>query len=38
MEEDSEIGEEAKDMDIGDLDLEGIEKVCVDVGKGYIPQ
>ena len=25
-------------MDIGDLDLEGIEKACSDKVKGYVPQ
>ena len=31
-------GEEAEDMDIADLDLEGIEKYCTDKWKGYVPQ
>ena len=30
---DREMGEETEDMDIGDLDLEGIEQECVNVGK-----
>ena len=30
--------EEGKDMDLGDLDLEGIEWACDGKGKGYIPQ
>ena len=25
-------------MDIGDLDLEGIEKACSDKVKGYVPE
>ena len=33
-----DTGEEVEYMDIGDLDLEGIEKACVDKGKGYTPQ
>ena len=37
-EEDWETGDEAEDMDIGDLDLEGIENACADLGKGYVPQ
>ena len=36
--EDREIEDEVEDMDIGDLDLEGIEKACVDVEKGYVLQ
>ena len=38
IEEDQEIGNKAKDMDVGDLDMEGIKKACADVGKGYVPQ
>ena len=30
--------EESKEMDIGDLDLEGIEKSCSDKSLGYVPQ
>ena len=33
-----EFGEEAKDMDIGNIYLEGIEKSSADQGKGYVPQ
>ena len=33
-----ESQEEAKDMDLGDLDLEGIEKACTKKYKGYAPQ
>ena len=36
--EDHEIGDEVEDMDIGDLDLEGIEKSCTNVEKGYVLQ
>ena len=32
------LGDEAKDMDIGELDLEGIEQSCAKKGKGYILQ
>ena len=31
------IGEEEEDMDIGYMDLEGIEKSYADKGKGYVP-
>ena len=37
QEEEWEIGEEAEDMDIIYMDLEGIEQACVDVGKDYVP-
>ena len=30
-------GEEEEDMDIGYMDLEGIEKSYADKGKGYVP-
>jgi len=30
--------EESEEMDIGDLDLEGIEKACSDKALGYVPQ
>ena len=30
---DREIREEVEDMDIGDLNLEGMEQACADVGK-----
>ena len=33
MEED-----EAKEMELGDLDLDAIEKECEKVGKGYVPR
>ena len=33
-----ESKEEVKDMDLGELDLEGIEKACTKKYKGYIPQ
>ena len=33
-----DTGEEVEDMDIGDLDLDGIEQYCEDVEKGYVPQ
>ena len=33
---DWEIREEVEDVDIGDLDLEGIEQACADVGKRYV--
>ena len=32
----TDIGEEVEDIDIGDLDLEGIEKAYTDKGKGYV--
>ena len=32
-----ESEEEAEDMDIGELDLEGIEKACIEKDKGYVP-
>ena len=35
---DWETREEVEDMDIGDLDLEGVEQACADVGKWYVPQ
>ena len=35
---DRETGEEEDDMDIGDLDLEGIEQAYAYVGKGYVLQ
>ena len=38
QEDDRETGEEAEDMDIGDLDLEGIKQACADVEKGYVSQ
>ena len=31
-----DTGDEAEDMDIGGLDLEGIDKACVDKGKGCV--
>ena len=34
----TETMDEEEDMDIGDLDLEGIEKACVDVEQGYVPK
>ena len=34
----SELLDESKDMDIGELDIEGIEKACSDKVKGYVPQ
>ena len=37
QEEERETWEETKDMDIRDMDLEGIEKECVDVGMVYVP-
>ena len=37
-EEYRQIGDEAADMDIGGIDIEGIEKACTEVGKGYTPQ
>ena len=30
--------DEVEDMDIGDLDLDGIERACEDAKKGYVPQ
>ena len=33
-----ESEEEVEDMDIGELDLEGIEKACIEKDKGYVPQ
>ena len=36
-ESDPELGDEAEDMDTGELDLEGIEKACFEKGKGYVP-
>ena len=38
QEEERELGDESEDMDIKDMDLEGIEKACVDAGNGYAPQ
>ena len=38
QEEEQGTWEETKDMDIRDMDLEGIEKECVDVGMVYVPQ
>ena len=35
---DWETREEVEDMDIEDLDLEGIEEACMYVRKGYVPQ
>ena len=32
-----EFGDEAEDMDIGELDLKGIEQACAVKGKGYMP-
>ena len=33
-----ETMDETEDMDIGELDLEGIEKYCSEKYKGYVPQ
>ena len=33
-----EYQEEAEDMDLGELDLEGIEKACTKKYKGYVLQ
>ena len=33
-----ESEEEVEDMDLGELDLEGIEKACTEKDKGYVPQ
>ena len=34
----SDLLDESKEMDISELDLEGIEKSCSDNVKGYVPQ
>ena len=33
-----ESEKEIEYMDLGELDLEGIEKSCIEKGKGYVPQ
>lgn len=29
--------EDGEDMEVGELDLDGIEKACEDLSEGYIP-